>query len=206
MGKLLKLLVAGAVSVITAQAANATYPYYDVAADQGTYTPIALGENFELDACGSTFHRADGTNESYSLCSLSDLYDFRLTWKISLDGQLLWKQTYKNNNTANGLDVSLATGTGTVFSSIGNYAVSLIVRVRNNVYVQLPTSSWGYTGNDGTWNSSQSGWLNIDKDKNQTYVVNAASVPEPAAALLLLPALALIRRREKHQKVTQIAT
>lgn len=191
------LILAGMLSI----PANATFPYFDVLADQGAYSPIALGEDVTLDACSSTFLAEDGTSGNFNVCDIADLTDFRFIWRVKLDGNLIWKQTYKNGNASNGTQVSFTTGAGSIFATAGNYLITLIVRVNNNVDIALPLSGWGSTGSDGTWVSADNGLLNISKDKNVGLTITA--VPEPYAALLLIPALALIRRRElKHSKVS----
>lgn len=184
------LALAGMLSI----PANATFPYFDVLADQGSYSPIALGENVTLDACGSTFLAEDGISGTYGVCDIADLTDFRFIWKVKLDGDVIWKQTYKNNNAENGTQVSFTTGTGSIFAAAGNYLISLTVRINNNVDVALPLSGWGSSGSDGKWVSADNGTLNVSKDNNVALTINA--VPEPYAALLLIPALAFVRRRE----------
>ena len=200
---LLKIGAAALVGLMATSGAQATYHhnYFDVLADPGAYSPVSLGDSVSLDACGSTFHRADGSSESYSLCDLSNLQNFTLGW-IGVDANntsnyevLSW---FEGSNVANGFQTTINTGAGTFFSQAGSYLIGLYVAVAGDVYVPLPYGGYGATGNDteltydGSTNTSL-GYTN--------FAVNAAaSVPEPAAALMLLPAFVLVARRERRRR------
>ncbi|WP_020399311.1 hypothetical protein [Kordiimonas gwangyangensis] len=198
-----KIGAAALFGLMATSGAQATYGYnyFDVLADPGSYGPVSLGDSVSLDACGSTFHRADGNSQSYSICDLSNLQNFTLGW-IGVDADntsnyqiLSW---FEGSNVTNGLQTTISTGAGTFFSQAGNYLIGLYVAVAGNVYVPLPYGSYGATGNDteltydGSTNTSL-GYTN--------FTVNAAtSVPEPAAALMLLPAFVLVARRERRRR------
>lgn len=201
--------IAGGLSITVAamvgsSSAQATYNYFDVMADAGTYGPISLGEDITLDACGSTFHRADGSAESYSLCDLSNLTQFTLGWVAEYNGQSSWLGIYSNSYSGQGtpdegLSVTINTGAGTFFSEVGTYYIGLYALVNDDTSVALPSGGWGYTGNDG--DLAYDGSTNFSFDWSSSFVISpAASVPEPAAALLLLPGLILIARRERRRK------
>ncbi|NVJ98327.1 MAG: hypothetical protein HWE25_09250 [Alphaproteobacteria bacterium] len=180
-------------------AANATYNYFDVMADPGSYSGISLGESFSLDACGSTFHRADGSSESYSLCQLSDLTEFSLSWLAWHDGDYSWLGSYSGGSASDGLSVATATGDGTFFNEIGTYYVGLYVKADNNSYVPLPGGGWGATGGDG--GLAYDGSTNYSFAWSSSFqVTEAMNVPEPIGALLLLPGFVYIARRERKRK------
>ena len=112
---LAKLGIAAVLGVASTAGAQATYSYFDVMSDPGSYGPISLGDSITLNACGSTFHRADGTSQSYSLCDLSNLQDFTLSW-IGVQGEdYEVLSTYYGNNISNGLETTVSTGSGTFF-------------------------------------------------------------------------------------------
>ena len=195
--------IAASIASFTTSSASATYNYFDIKADMGTYAPVSLGENISLNACGSTFHRADGNPESYSLCALSNLTSFTLTWKAFVGGNWAVLGSFSGANAANGLQYTQATGLGSVFTAAGTYYVALWASMASTngsgveVYVPLPGGGYGITGNDFDWSSDgttnqSTSWTSIQ--------INAAPVPEPAGILLLLPAFALIARREKRRK------
>ncbi len=183
--------------------ASATYNYgdWDVSADAGTYGPIALGDTITLDACGSTYFNYYSQGQSHSLCSLSSLTKFTLTWKAKIGNT--WShitQTYSGNDTADGLQVTVNTGSGTFFSSVGTYMIGLYVTADNNSYVYLPGGGYGFSNDNGGYDPG-----NQSLDWSGSFAINeATSVPEPAAALLLLPGMILIARRERRRRKTKI--
>lgn len=190
-------------------AAHATYNYFDVMADPGTYGGVALGEDITLNACDSTFHRADGSPESYTLCQLTDVSEFSLGWVAWHDNESTWLGIYSDTiggsdgGIEEGLTVATSTGDGTFFNEIGTYYIGLYVLVNSETYVPLPGGGWGATGNDDQ--------LAYDGSTNYSFawsssfqVTEAMSVPEPAGAFLLLPALLYAARRERRRKRTAL--
>lgn len=209
-GKMKKMLAglsvaAGVLGASSGAQATYNYSYFDVMADAGTYGPISLGEDITLDACGSTFHRADGSSQSYTLCDLTNLTQFTLTWKAWHDNQWTWLGSYSGNSAEDGLSVNVNTGTGTFFSEVGTYYIGLYVYVNSDTYVALPSGSYGATGNDS--DLAYDGSTNYSFDWSSSFAITeATSVPEPAAALLLLPGIVLIARRERRRKRQATAT
>jgi hypothetical protein len=185
--------------------AAATYNYFDVMADPGTYGTIALGEDISLNACGSTFHRADGSPESYSLCQLSDLTEFSLTWVGWHDGDWTSLGYYSGNNADDGVGVDVSTGDGTFFSEVGTYYIGLYLQVEGDTYVPLPGGGWGRTGNDN--DLADDGSTNFSYAWSSAFSIEEAvtSVPEPLGALLLLPGFAYLARRERRRKQQLLA-
>lgn len=193
-------------------AAQATYPYYDVDADIGTYSPVVLGDTVNLSACNSIVVNANNASDYHNLCSFSTSslnYDFSLTWEVSFNGVTSTIGTYDHwgggshaGTTQEGLEISVATGDGTLFSTVGNYTISLWVDMDDNDWIYLPNNSWGLTGNDGVWMPGASGTLNVDL--SQTSLAITAAVPEPEAALLLIPALLLLRNRQRRRTLAPL--
>jgi len=182
--------------------AQATYHYWlDVGAEAGTYSPIALGDNLELDACGSSVHHYlfyyDNSRPQFGLCDLADLTDFTLTWTAEFSGNIVTLGTYSGAAAINGLNPSFTTGAGTFFNAVGNYVLGLYLDIPDgNASINLPDGYTGSGGSDAGYISGQSYQRNADY--NETSIsITAASVPEPAAALLLLPALLMIARRQR---------
>jgi len=187
--------------VAVAPSASATYNYnygdWDVYADPGTYSPISLGDTLSLNACGSIYFNYNNPNQSASLCDLASLTSFTLTWKAKLgDAWTHITQTYSGSNTVNGLQVTVDTGAGTFFNQAGTYMIGLYVTVANNSWVQLPGGSWGYSNNNGGYDPG-----NYSLEWSTSFTIAApASVPEPLAALMLVPGFALIARRERRRR------
>ena len=182
---------------------NHSYSDWDVSADPGTYGPISLGDTITLDACGSVYFNYDNQSQSVSLCDISSLSSFTLTWKAKIGNN--WThitQTYSGNNTADGLNVTVNTGAGTFFNQAGTYMIGLYLTVNNNSWVQLPGGSWGYSNNSGGYDPG-----NQSLEWSSTFTVSnpPANVPEPMAALLLVPGLVLIARRERRRRKQQHA-
>ncbi|WP_417456789.1 hypothetical protein [Kordiimonas sp.] len=209
-GKMKKILAglsvaAGVLGASSGAQATYNYNYFDVMADAGTYGPISLGEDITLDACGSTFHRADGSSQSYSLCDLSNLTQFTLTWKAWHDNQWTYLGSYSGYSADDGLSVNVNTGDGTFFSEVGTYYIGLYVYVNSDKNIALPSGSYGATGNDS--DLAYDGSTNYSFDWSSSFAITeATSVPEPAAALLLLPGIVLIARRERRRKRQAAAT
>jgi hypothetical protein len=209
-------------NAIVASAASATnsYEYYDVVSDVGTYDPLVLGEDLNLDACGSYVVNANDANETYGLCDFQDWsldYDFSIIWTVSYGGttttigQYSGQYTDSGNsadgNASDGLQISTATGAGTLFNAVGNYVIGLWIDMDDNDSIYLPNNSYQYTGGDGgttnSWTQNNSGYINIDYS-SVSLGIEAVSVPEPAAALLLIPGLIMLRRREKLRRAAAL--
>ncbi|MEX0298035.1 MAG: PEP-CTERM sorting domain-containing protein [Kordiimonas sp.] len=222
MSRLLGGLVAGVISAATlcgsVSAQDSGYPYIDLLADAGdAINPVTLGNGVQLNGCGSQVHAASGT-PTFGLCeSGMDLTEFSITWKASLnqyaDGwnpnSADWVDiaTFSGTDVLNGLTLLASTGAGTAFATAGNYVIGLWVEMTSSsswgaddVTVTLPGGIVRYTGSDS--------WLMSDGTTNYSFnltsvTVNAAPVPEPASAILLLTGMAYIARRErKRKKVT----
>ena len=192
--------------------------YFDVLAEQGTYAPIALGEDLTVDACGSTLHRATHTpnsQPSYGFCTLSDtaLENFEFTWTISQNGVTSTLAEYTGSNAVHGLTPTFTTGVGTLISQVGNYTIGLLIHTPeywNDVV--LPdgnvTRAWCdpgvniggvHYGPPGTGCSTSGYTTNGYRNTSYTEASLAvtAAVPEPEAALLLIPALLVAARRRR---------
>lgn len=187
--------------VAAAPAASATYNYnygdWDVYADPGTYSPISLGDTLTLNACGSIYFNYYNSSQQTSLCDLASLTSFTLTWKAKLGSAWTYiTQTYSGSNAANGLEVTVNTGTGTFFDQAGTYMIGLYVTVANNSWVQLPGGSWGFSNDNGGYDP---GNQSLNWSTSFT-IAMPTSVPEPSAALLLLPGLVLLARRERRRR------
>ena len=222
---ILKSLLSIAVTSLTLSVgANATYnnynSYWDVEADAGSYGPIALGEDIELNACASKIKNVQYSYISYSICDVVDTSNLSVNWFAYNDttnafswltGNVnIYNPTYGNANTNNVL--SIATGAGTFFNTVGSYTVGLYLAARNNTNLTIN----GFTANfGGDWTSSFStayynnGTLNNGKDYASSFAIEEAepvvSVPEPQSLLLLLPALALIAGRQRRRRKILVA-
>ncbi|MFC3050815.1 hypothetical protein [Kordiimonas pumila] len=204
-GFLIKSTCCAALVAFASIGAKATYHYYDISADAGSYSPIVLGEDLQLDACGSDVHQAVAvgytSNEVYNICSEIPSYSiFGLRWEITFNNVTQVIGEYLSHNMANGLSISVATGAGTLISQAGSYSIGLWVGFADNSSFSLPCYapySVGYTGDDSGYIQSQSGYRNLDYDTASLSVTAPAAVPEPAAAFLLLPALIILSRRQR---------
>ncbi|UTW60291.1 hypothetical protein KFE96_08240 [Kordiimonas sp. SCSIO 12603] len=198
-------------------AAQATYGYIDVESDPGTYNPVTLGDDVNVSACGSSVN--DVTyGGSYGLCTLSYLGEFSLTWQLSLNNTVVSTTTYSGSNAVNGLNHTIATGAGTAITVAGTYTLGLIIDIPDSYdWILLPNNYWYRAGSDsgiiingvtyGNYSGYSSGSPNINGLRNtgvafSELTINPATIPEPSAALLLLPAFAAIaaRRRRKSSK------
>ncbi len=212
------LLFAGL--LVLSNPATATFDYnIDVFADPGVYTPITLGEDLTLDACGSTVHRNTTGGPSFGLCTLASVADFTLTWQISQAGVTNVLGTFTGATAASGLTPTFSTGPGSLFTAPGSYLISLVLILDSSAFVTLPSGAVGLGGGDCgivfegvtyaqagcdpfAVNQPQVNGIRDAGIATTTVVVNpAVTVPEPAAALLLIPVLTLVavRRQRKHK-------
>lgn len=112
------------------------------------------------------------------------------------------------------LTATVATGAGTFFSAAGTYAIGVHIAVINDTsFAEYVTSGIdGYQGN-WTYNSRGDNLTSLSAAELQNgsanngaatsaLVISAppVSVPEPSAALLLIPAIAMIARRQRRRK------
>ncbi|UTW57149.1 hypothetical protein KFE96_09750 [Kordiimonas sp. SCSIO 12603] len=199
--------------------AKATFNFYfDVLAQQDNYSPIALGEDLTVDACGSTLHRATHTpnsQPSYGFCTLSNtaLENFEFTWSISQNGVTSTLAEYTGSNAVHGLTPTFSTGAGTLISQVGNYTIGLLIHTPefwNDVL--LPDGNvaraWCdpgvniggvHYGPPGTGCSTSGYTTNGYRNTSfaQASLSVTAPVPEPETALILIPALLIAMRRRR---------
>ncbi len=216
-----KIVAAGALATVASVTANATFLGIDVFSDPGTYNPVALNDNIQLNACGSNVHRNVGVgqtapaSQTFGLCTLTDLSDFTLTWNVTFQGVTSTLASYTGVNVANGLNATFNTGLGTLFSAVGTYTIGLVVDIPStsaqfvlpNGWTALPQCDAGITINGVTYGTTPTCSLsfspNINGFRNTGYaetnlLIQPAAVPEPSsAALLLLPAFAAIALRRR---------
>ena len=161
--------------------------YYSTVSDPGaTIGPLVLGEDIGVNGCSSTFL-------GFSLCQFSDLSAFTFEWTLwdSQNNSYAVMSSFSGANAANGLETEFATGAGTYFQATGTYFIGLDIFLSSNTYVGLPNGQSVYTRQYGA-RGFQWG--------NSFEIAEALPVPEPAGFLLLLPAFALIARRERRVK------
>lgn len=213
MTTLRKFLAAGAVlasafSFTNSAAASGPVIYGEVIADAGTYTPIALGDDLALDGCDSVFDYNDNPNvvgQTVSLCNgVTDLTNFSFSWTLF--------QYFSATNTYQGLGFLPATGPlstvttggmGDLIQTAGTYFLRL------NITVSPVTTTFALPGGDvGAFNPQDPFFFpggnpdpNSDtKSSAFALIVTPAAVPEPAAALLLLPAVVYMARRQRKHR------
>jgi len=166
----------------------------ELLADAGTYSPIALGESVALDGCGSVFDYNPTTGISgptVSLCNgTTDLAPFDFTWTVFTElGAAL-------GTIANVTPTLTTGGVGDIITAAGTYFLSL------NVTLSPSSSTFAIPGGDT--GAFQPSFFNLAPNSDTAFsgvalIVNPAAVPEPAAALLLLPALVYIGRRQRRK-------
>ncbi|WP_417464302.1 hypothetical protein [Kordiimonas sp.] len=198
MTGLKKFLVAGltmAASFAVAAPASAAKINGELLADAGTYAPIALGESVALDGCGSVFDynpSTSTTGQTVSLCNgVTDLTPFDFTWSVYDEGFTFLG--YLENVTV----VMTTGGLTDIITAAGTYFLSL--------NVTLSPSSSTFALPDGNTAGFSPSPLNPSPNSDTAFsgvalIVNPASVPEPAGALLLLPALVYMARRQRKQR------
>jgi hypothetical protein len=176
-------------------AASAQVIRGELLADAGTYSPIALGESVLLDGCGSVFddnRDANVTGNTVSLCNgVTDLTPFDFTWTV-------YDTDYNDLGYVYGVTPTMTTGgLGDIITAAGTYFLSLNVTLSpTSSTFALPGGQTGgfapYPGNLAPNSSSAFSGVAL--------IVTPASVPEPAAALLLLPAMVIMARRQRKQR------
>ncbi|SDE37045.1 MULTISPECIES: hypothetical protein [Kordiimonas] len=208
--KFLKMLGAGlaaffAVST-SAYSQDATYPFIDVKSDVGSYDPVALGEDIQLDGCGTSIWAASGTS-TFSWCDITDYAEFSLSWSVWNWDTWSWTTfaSFSGNSVGSGLTAVVNTGVGSPFTSAGVYYIGLLAEVTSSQYslgkdvsITLPGGLIRYPGGDSSL--SYDGSTNRGFDYTALVIDDAASVPEPLGALLLLPGLIYMARRERRRR------
>lgn len=181
-------------ALFVSNAAQATYPNGDAIADAGTYSPIVLGENITLNACGSTF-------AGYSICNLPSTNKFGIEWFILKKNEQynydewLKQYTFHQGQVAPNLEMTLATGEGAdVFITPGTYFIGLHL-ISYGDTIALPGGGYAQ-GGDSDW--SWSGTFTVSEGGGSP-VTPPSSVPEPMSALLLIPGLAFMARRSRRK-------
>lgn len=212
MGVLRTVLSSTITFFLIASPSYATYQtYWDVEADAGSYGPVALGESIQLNACASKIRNVQQTSRIHSICDVTDTSNLSVNWfaynKDTYAFSWLTSPVNINNpvygNAATNTLLSIATGAGSFFNTVGSYSIGLYLAARNNTDLTIN----GFTANfGGDWTSSFSdavyynGTLNNGKDYGSSFAVQqAATVPEPESLLLLLPALLLISTRQRRR-------
>lgn len=208
--KFLQILGAGLVAFFAVTTAtysqDATYPYVDVKSDAGSYDPIALGEDIELDGCGTKIWAASGT-PTFSWCDVTDYSEFSLSWSVWSWDTYSWTTfaSYSDSSVETGLNAVISTGVGTPFTSAGVYYIGLLAEVTSSAYnlgkdvsITLPGGLIRYPGGDSSL--SYDGSTNRGFDYTAMVINEATSVPEPLGALLLLPGLVYVARRERRRR------
>ena len=146
--------------------------------EDDTYDPVLLGEDFLLDGCGSTF-------ESELFCSLTDFEEFDIVW--ILDGEEI----------GTGDQLLVRTGEGEPFDSVGNIAITAVVRYDGRILEQgeeVNVLTGGVLG-DQTLLPGDIVLTSLD-----TAIITILTVPEPGAFFLLAPGLWYLTRRERRRK------
>jgi len=169
-------------------------PYGQLVGDPGTYDTFVLGEDISFNACSATF-------AGYSLCDLPDTSKFWIGWAAETrneSGNTFRYQSiggWANQSDNPGLNVTLTNQENSqVFGSAGTFYLGLYVVAYSNTYIPLPGGGYAYTGNS----EQRTGWL---WTSGLTMAEEGSvPVPEPAAALLLLPGLFMLRRKEKLRR------
>lgn len=213
------LICATIVSLAASVSAQATYnAYWDVEADAGSYGPLALGEDIELDGCGSNIQLVQNRALQFSLCNLTNLSIFSVNWfaKNTGTGAFTWLTSAIASpgsatfgNAATNLNLTTSTGSGSFFSSVGTYAIGIYVSAVNNASYSTPALPSVVTANFGSdwtnsWSNafSQNGDLNNGAAWSSNFTINepVVTVPEPESLFLLVPGLALIAARERRRR------
>ncbi len=156
--------------------ASAVNVFGSLSADAGTYAPFALGDDVGLSACNSTFDGAFPVS-TYNLCDSPTVSEITFTWFIA--------QVSSGAVTIlTGPSLLLASGgAGDFINAAGAYVATLSVSA-----VSSPLS---LTGGD-------LGFITGPTNDNDTVSFTVATVPEPSSALLLIPALFYVARRQRR--------
>ncbi|MCK0069683.1 PEP-CTERM sorting domain-containing protein [Kordiimonas laminariae] len=174
-------------SLLVSAPSQATFPI--LTTDVGLYTPTTIGNNLLLDACGTTVN-------GFSLCDLASYAAFRVRWDINGVRYARFRD-FNNSNfdgaVADGLQLTVPTGLGTVFPTVGVYTIKLSVRILRSNTTGVGTIA---LPNGTILNVSSSQHLT----SNDTTTVNIVATPEPGTLLILLLALGFIGYRINQRK------
>lgn len=185
------------------RSANAATIFGELHADPGEYAPIALGDSLTLDGCGSVFdydQTIGSTGTTVSLCNgTTDLGLFDFTWIVY---DLLAGGAAIGTIAENSINPVMTTGgIGDIITAAGTYILSL--------NVSISPSSTTFALPDGNTGSANPTFFSGNPDSNSdtafqplhlALTVNPATVPEPSAALLLIPGLIYMARRQRRLK------
>lgn len=179
--KPLKLLTGLATALVLASNANAQTIGVDIDSVLPAFQPVALGENIDLNPCGSSVLRGNTTQVLNSICSTSEPDRFSVNYLISRAGTTsaltfgtagqgvaasiaslvsgAGGTVQSLGNAAAGLGTnSIATGAGTLFSTAGTYVISLITAVQGGITIIEPNAANQRTFNDNGLEISNSGF------------------------------------------------
>lgn len=160
--------------------ASAVTVFGSLSADAGTYAPFALGDDVALSACGSTFDGAFPVS-TYNLCDSPTVSEVTFTWFIAqVSTSAVTVLTGPNLLLTSG-------GVADFINAAGAYVATLSVSA-------TPTLS--LTGGD-------MGFITGPTNDNDTVSFTVATVPEPSSALLLIPALFYVARRQRRVMKTK---
>jgi len=156
-------------------------PEPQLIAEAGIYDPVPLGEDFSLNACGTTLN-------DIAICDLANTEGFELLW--ILDGEVI----------GTGTEVLLNTGSGTFFDSAGDQEVTLQVRF-DGEFLGPDGGELGIIGGGSIFLPGDIIITSLDTAVISLFI----DVPEPAGLAILGGGLLLLRRREKRRKRMQVS-
>lgn len=177
----LKSFVFAVTALAVAGQAHARTFGVDVTSALGAFEPIALGENLDLNPCGSNVVRGNSSQVFNSICSTSEPDRFSINYLISRAGttsalafgsagqgvsesiaSIVGNSGGSVQNLGSASDglgsVSVATGSGTLFSTAGTYVISLITAVQGGVIISQSDGLNQRTYNDNGLEISGSGF------------------------------------------------
>lgn len=186
-------------------------------ANSGIYDPILFGDDITFDACGSTF-------EDYSLCELTDLSAFELTWRIAIEGQDISSSgtlaavfgtggtsidttgqtlnTIVGEDPRDGLNFTINTEENSIFfPTPARYTIQLGLLLRGGPNIDLPDGTSVKPPSDNTVIFSETVIALIDAPVGPP-LIPPTTVPEPMGYLILIPAFYMIARRQR--KLSQV--
>lgn len=169
----------------------------NIYADNATF---ALGEDIRLDGCFSRFLNV-GASTGASLCWPDPFGDRTYASGSNFDWTIVNDATSASVSylASEGLtrEVPLTTGGAADFiNAVGSYTLTLVVSSSFGEYVSLsPVGHFGIQPGGGFGTATASFTV--------TSAGGPVSVPEPSAILILLPALALIGRRQRRKYTAQ---
>lgn len=163
--------------------ANAQFAFGSLEADAGTYEPIVIGGDVNISACDSIFNSTEG---NFSLCDAPTIAFVNFTWTITKGFGAFESLVLTGANQA-----FTSGGVSDFFADVGTYFLNLDIDVSSNPF-PLPDGFSGLILSASTADS--------DFSLQGIQIVNPTSVPEPAALLLLFPAMVYIARRQRRKK------